>query len=125
MFSKDLVIELLEYTRISNHTIDLIKGHQLSYKLIYSLGLVKLKILKTYIETNLANSFIKPFKSFTNAPIFFVKKLNEYSQLCVNYRGFNNLTIKNQYSLPLINKSLNWLDWARRFIQFNLTSTYH
>ena len=38
---------------------------------------MKLETLKTYIEKNLANSFIRFFKSHTKVPIFFHKKLNE------------------------------------------------
>ena len=48
-----------EQTQVNEHVIELEKGKQPSYRPIYSLGLVELKTLKTYIETNLANSFIK------------------------------------------------------------------
>ena len=40
------------------HAIELEKGKQPSFGLIYSLRPVELEILKTYIKTNLANSFI-------------------------------------------------------------------
>ncbi len=43
----------------------------------------------------------------------------------MDYRGLNNLTIKNQYPLPLVEESLDWLGWARRFIQLDLTNAYH
>ena len=49
---------LLEITELNQHVIKLQKGQQLLYKPIYSLGLVELEMLKTYIETNLANGFI-------------------------------------------------------------------
>ena len=41
------------------------------FRLIYSLKLVKLKMLKTYIITNLANNFIQPFKPFVKIFIIF------------------------------------------------------
>lgn len=50
--------ELLKYTGINNHPINLVDNKQLPYGLIYSLRLVELKTLKTYIETNLANGVI-------------------------------------------------------------------
>lgn len=59
IFSPDLVFEFLKYIGINNHAIKLINSQQLSYKLIYNLGLVELKTLKVYIEINLANKFIK------------------------------------------------------------------
>lgn len=58
-------------TKIDNHAINLKKDKQLTFSLIYSLILVKLKILKTYIEVNLANSFIMSSKSPAKIPIFF------------------------------------------------------
>lgn len=51
-------MELLYYTKINDHTIKLEKSTQLLFGPIYSLKLVELKILKTYIKTSLANGFI-------------------------------------------------------------------
>ena len=43
----------------------------------------------------------------------------------MDYRGLNNITIKNQYPLPLIGESLDRLGRARRFTQLDLTNAYH
>ena len=67
---------LPEYTKINTYTIILEKGKWPLYKLIYSLGLVKIKTLKTYIKTNLANKFIHPSKSPASASILFDKILD-------------------------------------------------
>lgn len=104
---KDLAAELPEHTGINDHAIDLIDGQQPPYGPIYSLGPEGLETLKTYIETNLANVFIRPSKSPAGAPILFVKKPDGSLWLCVDYRGLNNLTIKNRYPLPLIGESLD------------------
>lgn len=93
--------------------------------MIYSLELVELENLKTYIKINLAIGFIKPFKSLVSTTILFIKKPNSSFWLCVNYQDLNNLTIKNRYPLFLIGKSLNWLGWITRFTQLDLTSAYH
>ena len=58
VFSKKLVEVLPECMRINKHAIELQEDKQLSYGPIYSLGLVKLETLKTFIKTNLANNFI-------------------------------------------------------------------
>ena len=81
--------------------------------------------MKTYIETNLANSFIRPSKSPAGAPILLDRKLDRSLRLCVDYRGLNNITIKNQYLLPLIGESLDQLGRAKWFTQLDLTNTYH
>ena len=79
----------------NEHAIKLEEDKEPSYGPIHSLGPVEFETLKTYIETNLANNFIWTLKSQASAPILFVHKLNSRYCLCVNYRGLNNLTIKN------------------------------
>ena len=76
---------LLETTKLNQYAIKLQKGQQQLYGLIYSLSLVKLKTLKTHIETNLANNFIRSSKFPTDAPIFFVGKPDSSFRLCVDY----------------------------------------
>ena len=115
VFSPDLTSELPEYTRINNHTIELVDGQQPLYGSIYSLEPIELKTLKVYIETNLANCFIKLSKSPVIAPIMFDQKSDNFFQLCVNYQGLNNLMIKNRYLLPLIGELLDRLKRAKRF----------
>ncbi len=113
IFSPKLVVELPEHTRINNHAIELVDDQQLLYGLIYSLEPVELEILKAYIKNNLASGFIRPSKSPARVLILFDKKPDSSLRLCVDYQGLNNLTIKNQYPLPLVRKSLDWLGRAR------------
>ena len=108
-------MELLENTRINEYAIELEKGKQPSFGPIYSLEPVELETLKTYIKINLANSFIRPSKSPDGASILFDRKPDRSFCLCVDYWSLNNLTIKNQYPIPLIGKSLDQLGWAKRF----------
>ena len=63
------------------------------YGSIYSLELMKLETLKTLIENNLANNFIKPSEFSTRVPIFFNKKPDKSLKLYVDYCGLNNLII--------------------------------
>ncbi len=51
-------VERLKRADIDEHTINLEPGRQSLYKPIYSSKPVELKILKTYIKTNLTNRFI-------------------------------------------------------------------
>ena len=100
-------MKLLENTGINEHTIKLEKGKQPFFGPIYSLRPVELEILKIYIKKNLANDFIQLSKSFTEAFILFDKKPDKSLYFCMDYQGLNNLTIKNQYPLLLISKSLD------------------
>lgn len=58
VFSKKKAFVLLKQTDLNKHTIKLGDGKQLLYRPIYSLGLVKLEILKTNIKTYLKTGFI-------------------------------------------------------------------
>ena len=125
VFSEKSANVLPERTGANEHAIELEEGKQPPYGPIYSLGPVELKTLMTYIEINLSNGFIRALKSPAGAPIQFVHKPYGSFHLCVNYQRLNNLTIKNQYPLPLISKFLDRLGQAKWFTQFKLTSAYH
>ena len=92
---------------MNEHVIKLEEDQQPLFGPIYSLGPIELETLKTYIETNLANSFIQHSKSPVRASIFFDRKPDRSLHLYVDYRGLNNITIKNRYPLPLIGESLD------------------
>ena len=107
VFSAENIIKLPKNIRINDYTINLEENKQLPFGSIYSLGLIEFETLKTYIKTNLANSFIQSFKSPAKALILFDKKSDKSICLCVNYWGLNNLIIKKQYLLSLIGESLD------------------
>ena len=108
-----------------DHAIDLVDGKQPPYGPIYSLSENELSVLRAYIDKNLANGFIRPSKSPVGAPILFTPKSNGTLRLCVDYRGLNNLTIKNRYPLPLVGESLDRLGRAKQFTKLDLTDAYH
>ena len=58
VFSFDLAIELPKNININEHAITLQNGKQPLYGLIYSLGLIELETLRTYIKTHLKTGFI-------------------------------------------------------------------
>ena len=86
---------------------------------------MKLETLKTHIETHLKTGFFWLFNSSAGAAILFDKKPDGSFWLCLNYQGFNNLTIKNRYLLLLISEALDRLGKAKQFTQLDLTSVYH
>lgn len=100
-------MELPKNTYINKYAIELMEDKQLLYSLIYTLNLVELETLKTYIKTHLKTGFIWSSKSPASMFICFDKKPNDSLCLCINYLDLNNLIIKNQYPLPLIGKTLD------------------
>ena len=85
ILSKTLIAKLPKYTRINNHAIDLIKRRPSLYRYIYQLRPVELETLKTSIEINLVNGFIRISKSLYVASILFMKKPDRNRQLYINY----------------------------------------
>ena len=124
VFSLKLATKLPEHG-ISDYAIKLIDDQQPSYGPIYSLEPAELEILKTYIKNYLANGFIRFSKSLARALILFDKKSDGSLSLCVDYRGLNNLIIKNRYPLPLVGESLDRLGRAWRFTQLDLSNGHH
>lgn len=110
---------------LHDHAIDLIDERQPPYGPVYNLSEVGLTVLRQYIDKHLANKFIRPSKSPAGAPILFIKKPSSGLQLCVDYQGLNNITVKNRYPLPLIGESLDRLGKAKRYTQLDLISAYH
>jgi hypothetical protein len=61
----------------------------------------KFVMVREYLDENINKGFIQHSKFVANVLIFFVKKKDDFLRMCVDYRGLNQLTIKNQYPLSL------------------------
>jgi len=57
--------------------------------------------------------------------ILFVKKSDGSLRLCVDYRGLNQITVKNRYPLPLIPESLERLTNAKIYTRLDIAEAYH
>ena len=114
-FFMEYIAELSEHIGINDHAIKLEKEKQLLFGPIYSLGPIELEIWKTYIKTNLANNFIRLFKYPVKLPILFDQKPNKSLCLCIDYWDLNNVTMKNQYLLLLIDELLDKLGQTKQF----------
>ena len=124
VFGKERAAALAPHRPI-DHAKDLEPGFNIPYGQIYNLSEVELKTLKVYIETNIANGFMKRSSSHAAAPNLFAKKKDGGLQLCVEYRALNRAMVKNQYSLPLIPGMLDRLHGVRIFIKLDLRNAYH
>ena len=87
-----------------DHKIELTPGSQPKRQPMYPLSQNKLEALREYLDENLRKGFIRESQSPAGYPIIFVPKKDGSLRLCVDYRGLNNMTIKNSYPLPLITK---------------------
>ena len=80
---------------------------------MYSIYQDELKVSKKYLEKNLSKGFIRASSSFAASPLLFARKLEDGLQFSVDYRQLNVMTIKNQYLLPLLKKTLEHICKAR------------
>jgi hypothetical protein len=86
---------------------------------------VGLRALKAYIDTHLASGFIKRSSSPAASPILFVKNEDGPLRLCVDYRAFNHVTVKNSYPLPLISEMFDQVRGAKVFSKLDLRSAHN
>jgi hypothetical protein len=68
----------------------------------YRMNHEELKEIKVQLEELFAKEYIKPSKSPYGALILFVHKKDKTLKICVDYRTFNKVTMKNRYPLPRI-----------------------
>ena len=84
-------------SRDVDFTIDLVPSAGIVFMTPYRMAPAELVELKKQIEDLLEKKFIRPSASPWGAPLLLVKKKDESSRLCVDYRQLNKLTIKNKY----------------------------
>ncbi len=81
--------------------------------------------MEKYISDSLAAKIIRPSSSPAGAGFFFVKKKDGSLRPCIDYRGLNNITVKNTYPLPLMSSAFERLQGAFFFTKLDLRNTYH
>ena len=80
------------------------------YKRPYLISKNELLVVKKYINKYFNKGFIYPSIFLAAIPILLIKKLGGGIQFCVNYRGLNTITIKNQYPILFIRETLERLN---------------
>ena len=91
----------------------------------YNMSPAELKALENYIKDALANGWIRESQSPAGAPIFFILRKSGELCLCVDYRGLNDITIKNRYPLPLTRELLDRLGSSVVFSKLDRRNAYY
>ena len=111
--------------RQTDHAIELMPDKMPPYQRMYNLSLAELRTLEEYINDALAKGLIRESKSSARAPILFVPKKDGTLRLCVDYRGLNEMTVKNRHPLPLISELLDRLNGSKVFSKIDLKNAYY
>ena len=83
---------------------------------------MELKELKTHLVELLKKGSIRPSTSPWGASVHFVKKKDETLRLCIDYREFNKIIVKNRYPLPYIDDQSDQLRGVETFPKIDLRS---
>ncbi|KAG1927216.1 hypothetical protein F2P79_024405 [Pimephales promelas] len=92
---------------------------------LYSLSVPEREALEKYLTESLDAGIIVPSSSPAGAGFFFVKKKDGSLRPCIDYRGLNDITVKNRYPLPLMSSAFEILQGAKIFTKLDLRNAYH
>ena len=123
VFSEEEVVKL-PLSGKYDHAINL-NGQEPPYELLYNLSERELDALQTYLDDTVKKGWIHWSTSSAGAPILFIPKKDGGLRLCVDYRGLNQVTIKNRHPLPLITETLDCMVRAKSFVKLDLKDAYH
>uniref|UniRef100_A0AAQ4QYC0 Gypsy retrotransposon integrase-like protein 1 n=1 Tax=Gasterosteus aculeatus aculeatus TaxID=481459 RepID=A0AAQ4QYC0_GASAC len=124
VFSKERVLSLPPHRPYDCH-IELLPGASLPKGRLYNISRPEREAMENYIRDSLAAGIIRPSSSPLGAGFFFVKKKDGTLRPCIDYRGLNNVSVKNKYPLPLMNTAFDSLQGATVFTKLDLRNAYH
>lgn len=106
-------------------SIELLLGTSPPRGRLYSLSAPEREALEKYLSESLDAGTIVSSSSPAGAGFFFVKKKDGSLRPCIDYRGLNDITVKNRYPLPLMSSAFEVLQGAQFFTKLDLRNAYH
>ncbi|GKA12418.1 retrovirus-related pol polyprotein from transposon TNT 1-94 [Tanacetum coccineum] len=91
----------------------------------YRLTPSEMRELSVQLQELLEKGFIRPSSLPWGAPVLFVKKKDGSFRMCIDYREFNKLTIKNRYPLLRIDDLFDQPQGSSVYSKIDLRSRYH
>jgi hypothetical protein len=108
-----------------DHAIDLKLGFQLRKGKIYLLNPEEQKEVQDFVDAQLKKKYIRSSKSPQMSPVFFIAKKDGKKQMVQDYHHINEVTIKNNYPLPLISELVDRAGMAKVFTKLDLQWGYN
>ncbi|GBG73664.1 hypothetical protein CBR_g17007 [Chara braunii] len=107
------------------HSIQLVPDYRVHHQAPYRLSIPEATELKRQLEELLRLGFIKPNNFPWGASVIFARKADGTLRLCIDYRGLNRYTVKNNYPMPRSDELFGRLADNRFFTKIDLRSGYH
>jgi hypothetical protein len=111
--------------RSADHEIPLLPGPKPPNIRLYRMSYNQKNTIEKTIAQLLKNGEIQPSTSPFSSPLILVRKKDKRWRLCVDFRGLNDLTVKNKFPIPVIEDLLDELHGATIFSKIDLRSGYH
>uniref|UniRef100_A0A3P9KG57 ribonuclease H n=1 Tax=Oryzias latipes TaxID=8090 RepID=A0A3P9KG57_ORYLA len=105
--------------------IELLNGAPLPKSKLYNLSGPEKSSMEAYIQEALSLGHIRPSSSPVAAGFFFVEKKDKTLRPCIDFRELNQITVKDKYSLPLLESVFNSVQQAKFFTKLDLRNAYH
>ncbi|KAJ1035140.1 hypothetical protein NDA18_000737 [Ustilago nuda] len=124
------VFDEVEADKLPHHTehdlhLELMEDSRPPQGPLYLKGPKEMAELRKYLDENLVKGFIHPSKSPARSLVLFVPKKDGGLRLCMDYRGLNEITLKNRVLLPLIEEQLFLLRKAKIYTKLDLRAAYN
>ena len=100
--------------------IEILPGTWPISKRPYKMPTKDLEEIKKQIKELLDKGYIRPSSSPWGSPVLLVEKKDGSLRMVVDYRGLNEVIIKNKYPLPMINDLFDQLQGAKLFSKIDL-----
>jgi len=108
-----------------DHDIKLVPGKIPPFGALYPMSRTHLQALKEWLDDQLRKGFIRPSSSPAASPVIIVSKPGGGLRVCQDYRGLNEVTVKDRYPLPLTRETLNNLKDMHYFSKIDIVAAFN
>lgn len=108
-----------------DHKIELMPGKEPPYQKTRPMSPEELKVVRKWLDDNLAKGFIQESRARCAAPLLLAAKPGGGVRICQDYRGLNSVTIKNRYPLPLIRETLDAICRAKVYTKLDIIAAFN